>query len=540
MEKCPGHKRREELGKKVRRARKNSGGEIDSSKRIWVSLGGGLEEDMNLSDLAERERLTPEWMHVAGGGLRVIPVTEFTLSSLPKPDKGVVDFQTKRRNERVIEGYPMPRSDEVLAKNLVDKFKEFKVKGETDEGTKTKVFKTLKKQHEALQKWRDEKAEIVMKEAIEELLRHLKIPSLVVRKVDYRANQYHHLKELGLSKMPIKDVEIDLLIAYVADNDLHVVLCEVKRPNNEPWENHQRPPTKEIIDKVLKQLDTDIDLVLNLLPDVPGSSLIISTFTCFPDTPRSILEKMFCTACMEMILSKDILKDSSILNEKLMIWTGAKYNDEALENLLKLDTRLVGLHSVLHIGWREMRDVGMLESSRMNFNIKKVEKGNYVLASSQQQKAIAIARRETDARHVTLMGAPGSGKTTVLLGLVREFAKQPGKKLVVVTAVIPEKYANWTWKIMEYLDNATKYIKCDRIFSYWHELLEDHNINSDGYIATIEPTANTAHDGRTITIKNYPAIINDLAIELCKQFPEHQIMLAIDEIMGISHIIKNS
>ena len=129
-EKCPGHKRREKLEEKIKRARENLGKDIDSSKRICVSLGAGLEENMNLSDLAERERGTPEWKHVAEGGTRVIPVTEFTLNSLPKPnEEGVVDFKTKRRNERVIEGYPFPRSEEVLEKELVDKFTEFKIRG---------------------------------------------------------------------------------------------------------------------------------------------------------------------------------------------------------------------------------------------------------------------------------------------------------------------------------------------------------------------------------------------------------------------------
>ena len=81
--KCPGHNRREKLRDRLEEARKDAGKKIDSSKRIRVSLGAGVEEDMNLIDLAERERGTPEWKHVADGGTRVIPVTEFTLSSNP-------------------------------------------------------------------------------------------------------------------------------------------------------------------------------------------------------------------------------------------------------------------------------------------------------------------------------------------------------------------------------------------------------------------------------------------------------------------------
>ena len=90
----------------------------------------------------------------------------------------------------------MPRSEEFLEKELVNKFSEFKMKGETDAVAKASVLKTLKKKYEALQKWRNTKAEIVMKEAAVKLLSDLKIPSLIVRSVDYKAQ--HFLLELGL------------------------------------------------------------------------------------------------------------------------------------------------------------------------------------------------------------------------------------------------------------------------------------------------------------------------------------------------------
>lgn len=79
MEKCHGHRRREELRKRLREARKFPSKKIDASKRIDVELGAGQFRQMNLGDLAERERVTPEWKEVARGGLRVIPVTEYTL-----------------------------------------------------------------------------------------------------------------------------------------------------------------------------------------------------------------------------------------------------------------------------------------------------------------------------------------------------------------------------------------------------------------------------------------------------------------------------
>ena len=59
-------------------------------------------------------------------------------------------------------------------KELVDKFNEFKMKGETDAVAKTSVLKTLKKKNEALDDWRETKAEILLKAAAEKILRDTK------------------------------------------------------------------------------------------------------------------------------------------------------------------------------------------------------------------------------------------------------------------------------------------------------------------------------------------------------------------------------
>ena len=77
----------------------------------------------------------------------------------------------------------MPRSESALEKELIDKFNEFKTKGSTDKVAKASVFKTLKKQYEALQNWKDRKEEIVAKEAFDKLFKDLKLPSLLLRAV---------------------------------------------------------------------------------------------------------------------------------------------------------------------------------------------------------------------------------------------------------------------------------------------------------------------------------------------------------------------
>ena len=97
---CLGHARRDKLRQKLSDARAIPGKEIDTSKKINVTLGAGKVVEWGLKELTEEERKSPEWQAVANGGLRVIPVTEFRLDSLPKPnEEGKVEFETKRRKE---------------------------------------------------------------------------------------------------------------------------------------------------------------------------------------------------------------------------------------------------------------------------------------------------------------------------------------------------------------------------------------------------------------------------------------------------------
>ena len=83
---CQGHKRREEIRELISEATKNEGKEIDSSKKISLRIAGE-EKECGLKDLLEMERQSTEWQVVASGGVRVIPVTEFRLDTLPKGNK---------------------------------------------------------------------------------------------------------------------------------------------------------------------------------------------------------------------------------------------------------------------------------------------------------------------------------------------------------------------------------------------------------------------------------------------------------------------
>ena len=86
----------------------------------------------------------------------------------------------------------------------------------------------------AVQKWLDHEAEIKLKKAFEQMLTDLETPALIIRSVDLKA--ISALNDLGL-KLSL-DAELDLVLAYVSGDFLHVNVCEVKRADTYPWQTN--------------------------------------------------------------------------------------------------------------------------------------------------------------------------------------------------------------------------------------------------------------------------------------------------------------
>merc|ERR1712115_326559 len=143
--------------------------------------------------------------------------------------------------------------------------------------------------YKALQRWKDLRGEITTKSAMEDLLKRLNIPGLVVRSVEKEkfTNQKEEpalrnidaLRALGLN-LSDGTIEIDLLMAYVVQGVLRIILCEVKRPDTGPWDSRDKEPDQQNVNKALLQLEKDIKLILALLMDIPSSKIIIETFSC--------------------------------------------------------------------------------------------------------------------------------------------------------------------------------------------------------------------------------------------------------------------
>ena len=113
----------------------------------------------------------------------------------------------------------------------------------------------------AVQKWQDVEVEIKLKKALENMMTDSEIPALVIRSVNARA--ISALKDLGIELQG--DAEIDLVMAYVSEDLLHVVVCEVKRADTYPWRKESTLPSKAAVNKAENQLTKDAKIMTAIL-----------------------------------------------------------------------------------------------------------------------------------------------------------------------------------------------------------------------------------------------------------------------------------
>ena len=100
--------------------------------------------------------------------------------------------------------------------------------------------------------------EIKLKKAVKFMMTDLKIPALLIRSISLKA--ISALKGLGLKLSG--DAEIDLMMAYVSGDFLHVVIFEVKRADTYPWQTMSAIPNKQAVNKAENQLTKDLDVLM--------------------------------------------------------------------------------------------------------------------------------------------------------------------------------------------------------------------------------------------------------------------------------------
>ena len=121
----------------------------------------------------------------------------------------------------------------------------------------------------AVQKWLDNEAEIKLKKSLEHMMAKLKIPALILRSISLKA--ISDLKDLGLQLSG--NAEIDLVMAFVSGDFLHIVICEVKRADTYPWQTKNSLPNKQAVNKAENQLTKDVEVLLAILAGFPPKEI---------------------------------------------------------------------------------------------------------------------------------------------------------------------------------------------------------------------------------------------------------------------------
>ena len=422
---CLGHSERASRRNKVNRVCESPVQVPDENRRLLIKRGSVLVET-SLKDLEDNYASKPEWKMVEEGGVLIVPVEEFRMINPPKPDRsGNLKFVKKEGKgaENLIEGYPITETIANLKEQILMKYNKEKEKAEAagkseaDAEIAAITFSTKLPEFTAVQRWLDNEAEIKLKKSFEEMMTKLEIPALILRSLSLKA--ISALREFGLNFSG--NAEIDLLVAFVSGDLLHVVVCEVKRADTYPWQTECSTPNKQAVNKGENQLTKHVEILISILAGIPPSQIIFHTLACFPDASSLKLETLFCSSCLETgIVSQDDLTDLSLLKKKAMIPGKPDLaTTSGKKRLLTLTSRLFSQLSLLHIGYREEEDKERLAAERHKFNVEfvdgKLMQKEFVVASPQQQKVIASFTSSSNTRHLVLEGSAGTGKTLVAL-----------------------------------------------------------------------------------------------------------------------------
>ena len=269
----------------------------------------------------------------------------------------------------------------------------------------------------AVQKWLDNEAEIKLKKAFRKMMKDRNIPALKIRSVSLKA--ISGLKDLGIELQG--DAEVDLVLAFVSGDFLHVVVCEVKRADNYPWQKECSLPSKQAVNKAENQLSKDVEVLMAILAGIPPNQIIFHTLACFPDASFSELQTIICSNCLETgIVCQEDLADLSLLQKKTQVPGEVEpATTSGKKNILTLTARLLSNQSLLHIGYREVVDKEKVVTDRHRYNLEcvdgKIKQKEFVVASPQQQEVIASFTASSTQKHLILEGPAGTGKTLVAL-----------------------------------------------------------------------------------------------------------------------------
>ena len=513
---CRGHSERSSRKNKINKLSSSSCSAPDENLRVLIKRGP-VSEEMSLKELEDSYARKPEWKVIEEGGVLSIPVEEFRMIDPQKPE----NFgKAKGKKGTKIENYTVGQTVENLNSLVLTKYNEEKEKAKAAGKSNAECERLAAAASyklpllSALKAWQDVEVEIKLKKAVKDMMSDLKIPTLIIRSLNLKA--ISALKDLGLKLSG--DAEIDLLLAYVSGDFLHVVIFEVKRADFYPWQTICPLPNKQAVNNAENQLTKDVDVLMAILAGIPPSQIIFHTLACFPDDSSSQLQAVFCADCLKSrVVCHEDLADLSLLQKKTQVpdkpnpatTSGKKYH-------LTLSARCLSHLSLLHIGYRELGDKEKLVTERHRYSLKSVDEKmmqrEFVVASPQQQQVIANFTASSTKRHLVLEGPAGTGKTLVALqvannliesatdtcgeagnepicqsngwedfmgefGNLLKYANEP---LLVVTAHMTLVDIG-DHPIMKYLDASTG-TKANKILKGWENLLRVFEVSTSIYM----------------------------------------------------------
>ena len=154
----------------------------------------------------------------------------------------------------------------------------------------------------------------------------------------------------------------------------------------------------------------------------------------------------------------------------------------ANELLLTVVSRLSGPHSLLHAGSRTFEDKEAVMKEKMESNTSmidcKIKLGQYVVASKDQQKAIAEFTHSPDKRHATFRGPPGSGKTLMMGSTIRIIIGKAKKKVFLILLSCGNNTP--ADQLHNFLDSETSSLPIDNclIFPHNNSMMKHFNLPS--------------------------------------------------------------
>ena len=528
---CLGHSERGARETMIERMLDSPQQTPDENLKVLIKRGPKTVET-SLKELEDNYRGMREWKMIEEGGVLSVPVEEFRMINLPKPDsRGNVKFvERKGKNAgNLIESFPVAQTVSCLNEEIQGQYNEeiekAKAAGESKDNPERAAQAFIKglPKCTAVQQWLDKEAEIKLKKALRNLMvRKDTRPALIIRSVEMKL--CNALNDLGLKlDMPVGGGEIDLVMAYASGDILNVVIFEVKRMNTYPWTEKDPCPNIQAVRKAEEQLTKDVKFLRSILADLPSSQIRFHTVASFPDTTALKLQTIFCSSCFETgIVSQEDLADLSLLQKKTQVPDKLDpATTSGKKKLLTLTARLLSHQSFLHVGYREVGDKEKLIAERHRYNLETVDgklmQKEFVVASPQQQQIIAnFTTASPIQRNLVLEGPAGTGKTFVALQVAQSLMDSAAKfcedgenkePLLVVTA--GQKSED---PIMKYLD-ANSGGSPNKICKGWRDIHQEFGISSESEFGLVP-----------------------LAQAVAKRFEGRKIVMLVDEITDLTAV----